>query len=267
MRALLEKGSLTRLMVLRALARGEAGTLRRIADEVGVSVQAISEHLKRLGEAGLVEQSEAGPRLSREGHEQLAGSLESLKSYVDTAVRDLARIETTAARADDVLSEGDNVGLFMQHGELVARRGSASPSRGRAMQDAEKGQDVLVGDLEGIVELETGQVTFAAVPDVADGGSRDVEAEQTRALVQQAGLVAAMGPVARRVAEEAGAAPERFAAANVAAEAALVGVDVVVFVERGRLEELKRRYTRACAEWGLNQVPRIHGVGTGSKKG
>ncbi len=265
MRALLEKGSLTRLMVLRALARGEASTLRRIADEVGVSVQAISEHLKRLGEAGLVEQTELGPRLTREGHEQLAASLESLKSYVDTAVRDLAKIETTAARADGPLSKGDPVGLFMHQGELVARHGSGSPSRGTALQDAEKDQDVLVGDLEGIVALEPGAVTFAAVPDIADGGSRDVETEKTSSLVAQAGLVAAVGPVARRVAEEAGVAPVRFAAANVAAEAALVGVDVVVFVEAGRLEEFKRRYERACAEWGLSQDPRVHVVATSDR--
>lgn len=251
MRALLEKGSLTRLMVLRALARGEATTLRRIGQEVGVSVQAISEHLKRLTEAGLVEPTPAGPRLSREGHEQLAASLESLKSYVDTAVRDLAKIETTAARAAEPLSQGDPVGLFMDQGELIARRGSDSPSRGRALQDAEQGQDLLVGDLEGIVALEPGKVTFAVVPDITSGGSRAVELGQAKALLSQADLVVAMGPVARRVCEDAGVTPIRFGGPNAAAEAALVGLDTVVLVEAARLEETQKRYQRACAEWGL----------------
>lgn len=251
LRSLLEKGSLTRLMVLRALARGHAHTLRRIADELGVSVQAVSEHLKRLTQDGLVETGDEGPQLTREGHEALASSLGLLKDYVDNAVRDLARIETTAARAGEALREGTHVGLFMQDGELVARSDSTSPSRGRALQDAEPGQDVLVGELEGIVELEPGRVTFATVPDIEQGGSRGVDLDEAGRLLSPPGLVVAMGPVARRVAEQAGREPVRYGGPSVAAEAALVGVDVVVLVESRHLEDAKRRYQKACAEWGM----------------
>ncbi len=257
MRDLLDKGSLTRLMVLRSLARGPVRTLRRIADEVGVSVQAVSEHLKRLTEAGLVENHETGPRLTREGHEMLAGSLTTLKRFIDTAVRDLARIETTAARAATPVEQGQAVGLFMEDGELVARAQAESPSRGVAMQDAHTGQDVLVGELEGIVNLEPGRVAFLIVPESEAGGSRAVDIPAIRDRLDQAGVVAAQGPVARHVASEAGVEPVRFAAWAVAAEAALVGVDVVVIVERNRLTEFQERYTRACAELGFDAKPRV----------
>jgi putative transcriptional regulator len=259
-RSLLETGSITRLMVLRALARDETSTLRRIAEEIGVTVQAVSEHLKRLTTAGLVSDRGGGHRLTREGHEALAAQLDSLKRYVDGALRDLARVETTAARAGANLTQGDPVGLFMQDGELVARP-MDSPSRGVALQDAAPGEDVLVGELEGIVDLEPGSVTFLVVPDAHDGGSRRVDAKRAARLIEKAGIVATHGPVARHVAEQTGAKPVRLAAAAVAAEAAMVGIDAIILVEASRLDEMRSRLDRVCEEWGFEPEVRVERAG------
>lgn len=250
--ALRDKGALTRLMILRIVARGATGPLRQIADEVGVTVQAVSEHLKRLTSDGLVVGTDDGPRITPEGLEALRQHLLSLKEYVDSAVRDLNQVEMTAARAGNALHKGDPVGLFMEGGELVAYSDRESPSTGVADQDAVKGHDVAISALAGIINLESGRVTFGVVPDAAAGGSRVVDMEKVRSACAQAGLVVASGPVAVHLAEAVGVVAVRFGAPHAAVDAALRGVDVLVLVEAGRVDEVKRRFEHARAEWQLD---------------
>lgn len=252
-----EKGGLTRLMVLRALHRQDAPTLRAIAEEVGVTVQAVSEHVKRLQEDGHVRPAEAGPRLTEAGLEHLRESLAGLKEYVDQAVRELARIESTAARAGAAIKTGDPVGLFMEDGDLVAYPHRTSPSRGRAEQDAEPGEDVVVASLEGIVQLEPGRIMVGVVPDAEAGGSRRADLARVEALGRDAQVVVALGPVARHVLERVGTEPVRFGAPAVAADAAMRGVDSLVVCEAQALPGLLDRLDAALLERGLVVEPKV----------
>lgn len=252
-----EKGGLTRLMVLRALHRRGTATLREIAEEVGVTVQAVSEHVKRLHEDGHVATGDDGPRVTQEGLEHLKESLAALKEYVDSATRELARIEATAARAAAPVQAGETVGLFMEDGELVAYPGKDSPSRGRAVQDAAAGEDLVVEALEGIVHLEPGRVVLGVVPDAASGGSRKVDLAKAETLGREAGVVIALGPVARRVAERIGTPAVRYGGAAVAADAAVRGVDALVLTEARELPDVEERLRRALAERGLKVEPTV----------
>lgn len=250
--ALRDKGALTRLMILRILARGPVGTLRQVADEVGITVQAVSEHIKRLAGDGAVVTGDDGPRVTPEGLEALRGQLRTLKDYVDSAVRDLNQVESTAAKAGAKITAGQRVGLFMERGELVAYPERDSPSRGVAAQDAVRGRDVAIVDLEGIISLQTGRVTFGLVPDAAKGGSRAADKDAVREACKAAGLVVAVGPVAGHLATNAGVSSVRFAAAAVAVDGALRGLDVLVLVEESQLLDVERSLERARAEWDLD---------------
>src|SRR5207247_9669478 len=74
-------------------------------------------------------------------------------------------------------------GLFMEAGMLVAYGHRDSPSMGIANEDAAKGEDLAVRNLEGIIALRPGRILLARVPPTDEGGAkalRDAAAEKLR---------------------------------------------------------------------------------------
>ncbi len=247
-----EKGRLTRMLILRQLAEHGPSSLRRLADGLGVTTQAVSEHVRKLTASGLTESKAEGTVVTALGRERLHGELLTIKRYVDDALHGSMHIERTGATAGAAIRAGDAVGLRMDMGRMTAHPGLESGSRGVALSDAEPGQDVTVAELEGYLDLRTGTVTFALLPDAIEGGSRDVDRAALVTLASNASLVAAQGPVARFVV--ASAQPTHlvtWGVAEAAAEAALRGLDVLVLVERWEADDTRRRFDQAASRWGL----------------
>lgn len=158
------KGLSNRLLLLLELHRRRHGRLRTLAQRLGVTVQAVSVALKRLLHDGLVENRDGAWRPTPRGTDALHQAVRDLRDFVDDAMGNLRLVEETLAQADALIREGDEVGLFMRDGRLLAAPRVYAGSHGRARTPAPKGGLVRVGDLRGIVALRPAPITFIAHP-------------------------------------------------------------------------------------------------------
>ncbi len=219
-----------------------------LVEPTDLTLQGVSYNLDKLQEEGLVRFEEGGrsARITEEGIQALHEHFLGLKAFVDYALGEMLHVEECVAVADQAVEPGDEVGLFMEQGRLVARQ-EESPSMGRVRKGGDRGEIVTVGGLSGVVDLDPGRVDIVRLPPPAGLpspkrlASLDVFAEdppvlvtsglEARTLVDEAGLQAEHGPVP-------------FAAEHVARSAAQVGLDVVVVASW----EDARRLTDALRE-------------------
>jgi putative transcriptional regulator len=187
----------SRVLILLEIRRKPATKLKPLADAVGLTQQAVSGYLKQLEADGLARRAEGALRVTAAGEAMLQAEVGELKAFADRAARELVRVDTCVAVAGAPIKAGDRVGLFMMGGRLVAYPGRASPSSGVAGADAARERDVLVGSLEGIVEIAPAALTLVELPAGRDGGSGASDAAWLRELAKRSatGWWAAMDEV------------------------------------------------------------------------
>lgn len=202
-----------------------------LVDPTDLTLQGVSYNLSNLEEEGLIafEGDDRRARITEEGIEALHDHFLGLKAFVDYALDEMMPVEECVALADEALEAGDEVGLFMEEGRLVARR-EDSPSSGRVRGDAEPGEPVTVTGLTGVVDLEPGRVDVVALPAGADPEPGDLRAlevvEEPIAVLVTAGLEAALLVEAAELAAQRG--PVDLAPEHVARSAAQRGLDVLL---------------------------------------
>jgi len=241
------KGEATRYRILVEIAeRQPAVSQREIADAIGVTAQAVSEHLGDLAEGGYVDREGRGRyRVTKEGVDWLISRTDELREYLDHVAGDvLGDVEVETAFADGAVAEGDRVALSMRDGVLHAAVEAGDDPDGEgtrsatavAVTAAEDGDDVGIADFEGVVDYELGAVTAVVVPSVRDGGSRRVDPDRLRGLAADADLLVAAGTEALAALRRADSPPDvRFGTADAVREAAMRGLDVLLVVVAGRL--------------------------------
>ncbi len=154
--------------------------LKELSAKLGITVQAVSQYLSAMRKEGLVREDVGQIRPSRKGMQLLQEHFTSLKGEVDGILRSISVIDRCVAIAGKKLSKGDKVGLVMDDGMLMAYPKQKSSSTGEALEDADEGDDVLVGKLEGIVDLELGKLLLVEAPSELEGGSKHVDIERTK---------------------------------------------------------------------------------------
>lgn len=223
-----------RYLILLELLR--EGPLRAsdLVDPTDLTLQGVSYHLKQLEEEGLVETASGQPRgarITEEGVEALHDHFLGLKAFVDYALGEMLHVEECVALADEPLEPGDEVGLFMEDGRLVARK-AESPSTGRVRSGGRSGEIVTVGGLTGVVDLTPGEITILRLPRPGGLPTADALADLADAVAPSPDVVVTAGLDARVLTEQAGLIAEHgpipFAAQHVARNAAQVGLDVLV---------------------------------------
>lgn len=230
----------TQVLTLYAVTTERHTHLRSLADELGMTVQGASEYVRRMIEEGLLQRVDGEYRATKKGVELLQDRFLELRSFVDRAGRAMAFIVTTTALAGTAIRPGDEVGLFMEDGVLVAYTNRESSSTGIANEDAAKGEDVAVRNLEGIVGLRPGTIRLARVPSKDGGGAKALRVSAGKkiraarpgtaiAAVDVAGLVAARKLNLR--------VDIRFGVVPSAIEAAELGMDVLVLLPEERAAE------------------------------
>lgn len=152
----------TRLQLLVELHQQRHGRLRTLAQRVGVSVQAVSGSLRQLVRDGLVATENGTWRPTPKGTDHLQGQLTDVRRFLDGAREALRIIPETVALAARAIRRNDPVGLIMKEGRLTAVPRLAARSRGRARTDAGAGDLVVVGDLEGILDLHPAPIMLVA---------------------------------------------------------------------------------------------------------
>ncbi|RQG97848.1 DUF7839 domain-containing protein [Natrarchaeobius chitinivorans] len=241
------KRAATRFRILVQIAeRQPAVSQGEIAEEVGVTSQAVSEYIRELVDEGLVEkEGRSRYRVTREGVDWLFRAADDVRRFADHVTGDvLDAMSEDAYIATDDLEEGETVSLSVENGLLHATPGEAGPATGIATTDAEAGTDVGVTSFEGVMELEPGTVTVFQVPSVRTGGSRAIADDVVAEACSGADLVAATGVEAIVACRRAETEPDvRFAVGEVAADAAEHGLEVTAVVTTdavGRVTDVLR---------------------------
>ena len=174
----------TELLILVRLLEDPSVRLRDVAEELGITVQAVSQYLSGMRREGLIREQRGKLRPTRKAMQLIQEHFGSLKSEVDSVLRRIMVVDTCVAIAGKPISKGDRVGLFMEDGMLIAYPGEKSTSRGVAREAASTGDDVLVGRLEGIVDMKLGNLLIIEAPSEADGGSKTADVERSRERIE-----------------------------------------------------------------------------------
>jgi putative transcriptional regulator len=226
------KRSATQYQILVGIAeRQPAVSQQEIADDIGITAQAVSDYLQDLIEAGYVRSPGRGRyEVTKEGVDWLIGRTDELREFVTHVSEDVigqVEIETAIAAAD--VAEGDAVSLSMRDGVLRATPGTAGSTTAVAVTAAEAGRDVGVTDFEGVLDYDLGRVTAVSIPRVQDGGSAAVADGTLLAHADDCDLVATAGTEALVAARAAGLDPDvRFGTPQAVSGAAVRGLDVLL---------------------------------------
>jgi len=166
-----------------------------IAPRLGITSQAVSEYMKELIKDGwLSSEGRSRYKVTKEGVDWILQMSRQLHSYVWFVSKAVADISTTTAIADSDLSVGQPASLYMKDGLLFASEVTSDKgAKGLAVTEAKKGQDVGIGNIEGVIKLDPAKATICKVPNVQDGGSKSTDLARLEKEVKKARLVGALG--------------------------------------------------------------------------
>lgn len=215
-----------------------------IAAKLNITPQAISEYVKQLLREGYV--SSDGPlnyKVTKEGVEEIIKGVQEIKGYsrfvLEEVVKDV-RVFTAIATQD--LHKGQKVKLWMKNGLLYAGEKPDCKATGITIQYAEKGRDVGIKNLEGMIQLETGVVTICKVPRTERGGSENIDYEKLKREVRGRKFLCALGVEALIALRRINKKPHAFFGIKEAViEASNHGIHPLVVGVDDELPELLRR--------------------------
>jgi len=215
-----------------------------IAPRLGITSQAVSEYVKELINDGwLSSEGRSRYKVTKEGVDWILQMSRQLHSYAWVVSKVVADISTTTAIADSDLSVGQPASLYMKDGLLFASDViSDKGAKGIAVTEAKKGQDVGIGNVEGVIKLEPAEVMIGKVPNVQDGGSRSTDLNRLKREVKEARLVGAMGTEALVALMQLGVKPDYVHGVREAAiEAAYCGLSSLVVCSEDKVSILVQR--------------------------
>ena len=183
----------TEMLILVRLLEDPSSKMRDIAAEMGITVQAVSQYMSSMRKKGLVREQGGKIRPTRKGMQNLQEHFTLLKGEVDAILRKIMVVDTCVAIAGKDISKGEKIGLVMEDGTLMAIPGVKAGSKGVAMESASVGDDVLVGHLEGIVDMKLGDLLIVEAPSELSGGSKKANIARVRQQIERIspGLLAA----------------------------------------------------------------------------
>ncbi|RZN62935.1 winged helix-turn-helix transcriptional regulator [Methanonatronarchaeum sp. AMET6-2] len=228
----------TKLKILVEVARNQPGIKQtNIARKFGITPQAVSENIKILKKDGLINESEEGYYVTIEGVQRIIDQSELIKQFYKDIQRNvLNKIPYFTAIAETEINEDMKVGLYMERGLLKADKPKNTSAQGVATSDADKGDEVNIKNISGIIDMSPGNVTVVRVPPKEEGGSDiglEVDLDINPDLTAAIGLP---GLVAMR--KNNGEPDVFFGAKHAVSEAASHGLDVLVFCSHTKLQEL-----------------------------
>jgi putative transcriptional regulator len=238
MKLLRDKGELTKFQILFEISKRQPHVKQEeISDALGISVQAVSKHFKKLMNEGHIEAGteKANYRLTPKALEKLQEGAKNLERYV-TKIESGLKIERVCpAIAAQSTKVGDEVGLIIKKGVLYAVTSNHQDAKafGIAATDAESGEDVGFEYLRGTLKTEQGKILIVKLPSIKEGGSKSVDLIKVRELYEEFNpdRIGVMGSVGRAVLNKLGLKADiEFGISRSAALAALRGLDVFVLV-------------------------------------
>jgi putative transcriptional regulator len=231
----------TELLILSEVIKNPHFKLKNMAGKLDITVQGVSEYLKRMKSEDLIQNIAGEYRVTKKGIELLHSNFTELKEFVDSKITELNIIDVCAALAKTPVKKGDEVGLFMENGVLVAYSKKNSESHGIAQSNAKEGEDVAISDLNGIISLSPGMMHIVKLPSINEGGSNSVSVKNIKDLYQRLDpqKTGVMDVVAAAVAKKIEIKPDfEFAPLYSAIEASQKGLNVMIFASSPHISNI-----------------------------
>jgi len=242
------KKTATVFQILVEVARSQPNIPQKlIAAKIGVTPQAVSEHIRELTRQGYLESpGRSRYRISPEGVNfilKMAGEIEEYSAQVAKAV---TRIAVTTALAKEDIASGQKVKLYMHDGLLHAAGTGPGSAQGTAISNAREGEDVGVSHLEGIVALEPGKVTVAVVPGIEKGGSKVADLGGLKKLCRRHKMILTVGLEALAALRKIGIEPAcLYAPIPATIEATQAGLSPLMVCAETELNNLSTKLSEA----------------------
>ncbi len=238
----MKKRNITEFQILSEIVRKQPHIKQKeIANVLGITVQGVSEHMRNLLKKGYIKSRGRGEYvLTDKGMRILKQWISEFRNYLNNVNQDIYRYkEIWPAIAYDDLEEGDKVYLFMKKGHLYASKTVNAESTAKVIEGGKKGEDIAVGDINGIIDLKKGKVTILKIPPKVKGGSKNVQYNMIENIIKKNdnAVIASMGTVAYVVSDKLDIKPDiRFSVPNAVVNACNRGCDVVCLIT-GKMTE------------------------------
>jgi putative transcriptional regulator len=226
-----DKALATKFQILVEIAASQPNIRQKdIASKLSVSPQAISEYIEKLVKDALViSDGRSKYRVTKEGIDWVLKMIREVRAYFLDVEKSIVGTVICTAVADCDLSRAQPVGLVMKSGLLVATEVVSRGARGITTSSARKGEGVGISDIEGIVELEMGEITIGKIPSIQRGGSSDIDLARLKRAIVDRKLVGAIGIESLLALRQIGIEPHYFYGVKEAiVEAAHCGLSSVV---------------------------------------
>jgi putative transcriptional regulator len=184
------KGESTEFQILLEVLRSQPHVKQKdVADAVGITVQAVSKHFKKLVREGLlnVGSERADYSLTSKATDKLDTYLKNLSSYTARIKSDLKIERLLPALATQPVKEGETMGIIMKEGVLytVSPGNPEARAHGIAAQDAQPNEDVGLRNVKGKVKTRPGKVVMVRLPSTSEGGSRAVDLAKVQQFYEE----------------------------------------------------------------------------------
>ena len=175
----------TEILILIEVLKSPSIRMKELADRMRITVQAVSQYISAMKREGMLKKQGGSLRPTRKGMQIAQEHFTALKDQVDATLRRISVIDRCVAIAGKKLKKSQSVGLIMEDGMLMAYPDRESASTGSALEDADEGDDILVGQLEGIVDLDLGRLLIIETPSEGDGGSKVASVQRVGDKVEE----------------------------------------------------------------------------------
>ena len=245
-----DKGKITKMLILLEILRGRK-KLREIAEHIDITVQGVSEYIKILEREGLLKDWE----LTIAGLEFLNNALDELGDFVSESNAVLKKMQVIEAIAGERIEKGEKVKLVMENGYIHAYRGEGN-STGTAMNSADKGEDVGVTELRGVLEIEYGKVKIYAMPSIEEGGTKKINPRKIEKIIEEnkGAKIGVCGVVAYLAVRKIAKIDFQFSAMNAAIDAHYRGISTVLFVSHSMLPHVLKTMEEKGVPYTLEKV-------------
>ncbi|MCK4269568.1 MAG: winged helix-turn-helix transcriptional regulator [Methanogenium sp.] len=251
------KREATRFQILVEIAEHQPSVRQQeIAEILGVTPQAVSEYIRELVDDGMVASHGRGRyNVTHTGIEWVMNNAEALESYAHHVTHEVIQpvVVWTALSASDI-KKGDTVGVFMKGGMLFADFGKHAAT-GMATLDAEKGMDVGVSNLTGIIDHSEGIVHVCKVPRIERGGSRNVSRTLLLEVIDGVDVVGAVGLEADVSLKAVGREPDMFFGAREGIiEAVFHGLECAIIIVDEEFTDFLKRLETAGVRYVIHDL-------------
>jgi putative transcriptional regulator len=228
-----EKKELTEMLILIEILH-EKKKIKDIADTIGITIQGVSEYLKLLKNEGYIDND---LKIKKEGILFISEKTEELRDYISLLLNEVKIINITEAIAGEDIKKDSLVGLFMEKGYIYAYN-RVSSSSGTALNSANKGEDLSIGSLSGILSLSMGTIKIFTLPNSYEGGSKKVDKKSVDAVLKyKHDKIGVYGIVPYVTLKKYGVNIDfEFDTARSSIEAAHKGLNTIIFVSRDLLK-------------------------------